>query len=305
VRSLAAVAVIMSVLSIAPAVAAAPEPQQIDLLVFSETAGFRHGSIPAGIAMFKRLAETETDPRYALTVTEAATSDGHFTAASLARYEAVVWLSTTLDVLSDAEQAAFEDYIRGGGGYVGIHAAADTEYAWPWYYDLVGAQFVSHPAIAQATIDVEDRTHAATSHLDATWVKTDEWYNYKQNPRSYVCDTDEEIPGVLDTGSIGRDVFIFHYGVDIPADQDPREKTCGVRVLMSVDESTYANNQDAMGDHPIAWCNEWDGGRAFYTGLGHTDASYTDPLFIQHVTGGVLAAAGLEGTDCEPPPPAE
>jgi cytochrome c len=299
VRPLLALAVILSLMAAAP-VAADPEPMQIDLLVFHETAGFRHSSIPAGVAMFNALAAAQADDRYALRVTEAATSTGHFTAESLAQYEAVVWLSTTLDVLDAAEQAAFEDYIRGGGGYVGIHAAADTEYHWPWYYDLVGAQFVSHPAVAQATIDVEDRTHAATAHLEDTWVKTDEWYNYKKNPRSYVCDSDDEVPGVLDTGSLGADVFIFSYGVDIPEELDPREKTCGVRVLMSLDESTYANNQDAMGDHPIAWCNEWDGGRAFYTGLGHTDASYTDPLFVAHVTGGVLAAAGLEGTDCEP-----
>jgi cytochrome c len=250
--------------------------------------------------MFDELAATEADPRYDLTVTEVAVSDGHFTAESLAGYDVVVWLSTTLDVLDEAEQAAFEDYIRGGGGYVGIHAAADTEYHWPWYYDLVGAQFASHPAVAQATIDVEDRSHASTAHLGDTWVKTDEWYNYKKNPRSYVCDSDEEVPGV-DTGEIGTDVFIFSYGIDIPEELDPREKDCGVRVLMSLDESTYTNNHDAMGDHPIAWCNEWDGGRAFYTGLGHTEESYSDPAFVLHVTGGLLSAAGLDGTDCEPP----
>lgn len=301
-RAAIAVTSMLAVLAVAPAAVAGPEPLQIDVLVFHETAGFRHSSIPAGVAMFTELAATEVDPRYDLSVTEAAVSDGHFTADGLAPYEVVVWLSTTLDVLDDAEQAAFEAYVRGGGGYVGIHAAADTEYQWPWYYDLVGAQFVSHPAVAEATIDVEDRTHVATAHLEETWVKTDEWYNFKANPRSYVCDSDDEVPGVLDTGTIGLDVAIFSYGVDIPAEVDPREPTCGVRVLMSLDESTYANNQDAMGDHPIAWCNEWDGGRAFYTGLGHTEASYTDPLFITHVTGGVLAAAGLDGTDCEPAP---
>jgi type 1 glutamine amidotransferase len=79
-----------------------------------------------------------------------------------------------------------------------------------------------------------------------------------------------------------------------PEDLDQRAENCGVHVLMTLDESTYTNNGDAMGDHPIAWCHDYEGGHAFYTGLGHTEASYTEANFIGHVTGGVLIAAGIE-----------
>jgi len=289
----------VAIAGVPAAVTAESTPEVIDVMVLSETAGFRHGSIEDGIAMFENLAATEELPDVDFTVTSVGDSVGHFTADSLANFDVVVWLSTTGDVLDDAEEEAFEGYVQAGGGYVGIHAAADTEYTWPWYYDLVGGQFKSHPAVQEATIDVENRDHVATAHLPERWTRTDEWYNYKRSPRSYVCNSDEEAPGV-ETGELGVYVFIFFVGVDIPEDVDPREKNCGVNVLLSLDESTYSNNSDAMGDHPIAWCNEWDGGRAFYTGLGHTEASYTEPDFVQHVTGGVLAAAGIEGTTCEP-----
>ena len=109
-----------------------------------------------------------------------------FTAANLAQYKAVVWLSTTGDVLNDAQQAAFEGYIRSGGGYVGVHAAADTEYDWPWYGQLVGAWFKSHPATQQATVNVTDRAHPSTKDVPATWTRTDEWYDYKRSPRADV-----------------------------------------------------------------------------------------------------------------------
>ena len=103
---------------------------------------------------------------------------------NLAQYEAVVFLNTTGDVLNATQQTAFESYIRAGGGYVGVHAAADTEYDWPFYGNLVGAYFASHPAIQQANVKVENRAHAATAHLPQTWTRTDEWYNYRTNPRS-------------------------------------------------------------------------------------------------------------------------
>jgi type 1 glutamine amidotransferase len=98
----------------------------------------------------------------------------------------VVFLSTTGDILNDTQQTAFQSYINGGGGYVGVHAAADTEYGWPFYGQLMGAWFNSHPAIQQVTARVEDRTHQSTAHLGTTWVRTDELYNYSTNPRPNV-----------------------------------------------------------------------------------------------------------------------
>jgi type 1 glutamine amidotransferase len=162
-------------LGAAPA-SAADAPYKV--LVFSKTAGFRHSSIPNGIAAIQTLGSANN---FTVTATEDANA---FTAANLAQYQTVVFMSTTGDVLNDTQQAAFESYIRGGGGYVGVHAAADTEYSWPFYGTLVGAWFSSHPAIQQATVNVEDRTHPATAQLGATWVRTDEWYNYQSNPRT-------------------------------------------------------------------------------------------------------------------------
>jgi cytochrome c len=160
------------------------------VLVFSKTAGFRHDSIPAGIAAIKQLG---TDNHFAVESTEDANA---FTDANLARFDAVVWLSTTGDVLNPDQQGAFERYIAAGGGYAGVHAASDTEYDWPFYGDLVGAYFTSHPQIQQATVNVEDRQHPSTSELPYQWSRTDEWYNYRENPRQ-----DVHVLAALDEGS--------------------------------------------------------------------------------------------------------
>jgi glucose/arabinose dehydrogenase/PKD repeat protein len=159
---------------------AAAQPDGGHLLVFSKTAGYRHDSIPDGIA-----AITDLGAANGFTV-EATEDAAAFTDANLARFDAVVWLSTTGDVLDDTQQQAFERYIGNGGGYAGVHAAADTEYSWPWYGELVGSYFKSHPAIQEADVEVEDHDHPSTAHLPDTWTRTDEWYSYQSNPRSEV-----------------------------------------------------------------------------------------------------------------------
>ncbi|MDZ5661737.1 ThuA domain-containing protein [Nocardioides sp. S-58] len=246
-----------------------------DVLVFSKTTGFRHGSIGAGIRSIKRLGA-----QYGFTV-DATEDAGQFTAANLAQYEAVVWLSTTSDVLDAAQQAAFEDYIQAGGGYVGVHAASDTEYTWPWYGDLVGAYFQSHPAgTPTATIDVEDTTTASSCALPARWERTDEWYNFQ-----------------------GPDNPVVNGG---GTDYSPRTNG-NINVIATLDESTYVEN-DGNGtddDHPIAWYQEFDGGRSFYTGGGHTDASFSEPLFRLHLLGGIQYAAGQEPDACTAVPPTD
>lgn len=219
-----------------------------DVLVFSKTAGFRHSSIDEGIAMIQSLGAAND---FTVTATEDATQ---FNAANLANYEAVVFLSTTGDVLNAAQQTAFEQYIGNGGGWVGIHSAADTEYGWAWYGDLVGAYFQSHPAIQQATVVIADQVHVSTAHLPQQWTRTDEWYNYQINPRG------------------------------------------DVHVLATLDESTYSGGADGY-DHPIAWYHDYDGGRAWYTGLGHTEASYSEQNFRNHVLGGIRYAAGQVPSD--------
>lgn len=215
------------------------------ILVFSRTTTFRHGSIEPGIAALRSLGAAN---QFAVDATE---DPRQFTPANLGRYKAVVFLSTTGDVLNTEQQAAFMAYIRGGGGYVGIHAAADTEHGWPWYGGLVGAYFASHPEPAQARIRVETRSHPSTRTLPDPWSRFDEWYDFAQNPRSR-----------------------------------------GVTVLLTLDESSYSGGQ--MGnDHPIAWYHEYDGGRSWYTGGGHTDESFSEPAFLEHLLGGIRYAAGL------------
>ncbi|MGZ3144739.1 ThuA domain-containing protein [Lentzea chajnantorensis] len=174
--SATAAALVAGAVVTAPPAAAADAPY--DVLVFSKTAGFRHDAIPTGIQLVRDLGAGNN---FTVTATE---DSAVFTTSNLAQYEAVVFLNTTGDVLNATQQTAFESYVRGGGGYVGVHSAADTEYDWPFYGELVGAYFSSHPAIQQATVRTENRAHAATAHLSPAWSRTDEWYNYRSNPRS-------------------------------------------------------------------------------------------------------------------------
>jgi len=148
--------------------------------VFSKTAAFRHDSIPAGIAAIRQLGQ---QLGFSIDATEDAAA---FSDATLPRYKAVVFLSTTGDVLDGPQQAAFERYIRAGGGFVGIHSATDTEYDWAFYGSLVGAYFAGHPDIQTATINVEAPRQPSTSTLPQAWVRRDEWYNFRDNPRGRV-----------------------------------------------------------------------------------------------------------------------
>lgn len=142
--------------------------------MFTRTEGFRHASIEDGVAAVRQLGETH---RFTVEHTE---DPARFTPTELATFDAVVFLNTTGDVLDEAQQTAFEAYVEGGGGFVGIHSASDTEYDWPWYGALVGAYFESHPAIQEATLEVADANHPATRALPNPWIRTDEWYTFRQ-----------------------------------------------------------------------------------------------------------------------------
>jgi type 1 glutamine amidotransferase len=151
------------------------------ILVFTKTAGFRHASIPAAVRAVRELATGTGE--IAVDTTEDASV---FSDAGLARYDAVVFLMTTGDVLDEGQQRAFERFVRAGHGFVGVHSAADTEYGWPWYGGLVGAHFRSHPQIQRARIDVRTKQHPSTAILPRRWQRTDEWYNFARNPRPEV-----------------------------------------------------------------------------------------------------------------------
>ncbi|PYC67131.1 glycosyl hydrolase [Micromonospora arborensis] len=247
----AAMAALAVIACTTPATPASAADAPYDVLVFSKTAGFRHDAIPVGIQTIRDLGAANN---FTVTATEDAAA---FTTGNLAQYEAVVFLNTTGDVLNASQQTAFESYIGSGRGYVGVHAASDTEYDWPFYGNLVGAWFASHPAIQQANVKVEDRGQAATAHLPQTWTRTDEWYNYRTNARSTA------------------------------------------HVLATLDESSYSGG--GMGaDHPLSWCKSYSGGRSFYTGAGHTQASYAEPAFRAHLLGGIRYASGRSKADCRP-----
>jgi len=155
----------------APA-AQSPLPRRI--LVFTKTAGFRHDSIPAGIKCMRELAAA------AKLEVEATEDSAQFTPSNLARFGVVVFLNTTGDVLPErAQEEAFERWLEGGGSFMGVHAATDTEFKWPWFARMVGGQFAGHPKVQPAEQVVVNRTHPATAHLPERWKRTDEWYNFK------------------------------------------------------------------------------------------------------------------------------
>ncbi len=158
------------------------QAQEFRVLVFSKTAGFRHSSIDEGITMFQELA---SEYNFEADFSE---DSQIFLNSNLSQYDAVVFLNTTGDILTNSEQAAFETYFRSGKGWLGVHAAADCEYTWNWYGNLLGnrAYFLSHPVQQDARVITEDRAHPCCRHLDPEWNRFDEWYNYQNNPRADV-----------------------------------------------------------------------------------------------------------------------
>ena len=164
------------------------------LLVFSKTEGFRHQSIEAGKEFFFNFGKEQG---YAIDTTEDASL---FTEENLKGYSAVIFLNTTGDVLNAAQQANFERYIQAGGGYVGIHAASDTEYDWPWYGKLMGGWFNGHPSdpnVRKGKVTVLDKNHPSTESLPDTWEKTDEFYNFKSlnTEMNFLISVDEKSYG--------------------------------------------------------------------------------------------------------------
>ncbi|MCU7552271.1 ThuA domain-containing protein [Chitinophagaceae bacterium LB-8] len=218
-------------------------PKQKKVLVFSKTAGFRHTSaIEAGKI---EIGEMGKKNKFAVDTTE---SSEAFTVENLKQYAAVIFLCTTGDVLNEEQQKAFEQFIRNGGGYVGLHSAADTEYDWEWFGGLNGAYFKNHPRQQEAVFNVVNSNHIATAHLPKVWKRFDELYNFKW------------------------------IGIDL-------------NVLITIDENSYSGGGNGY-NHPMAWYHEYDGGRGFYTALGHDNKSWQDPLYQQHVLGGIKYVIG-------------
>ncbi len=233
------------------------EDEALSLLVFTRRLGWHHNNaIAEAILAVQGLGR---DNGFTVVHSE---DPSAFSEDNLAGYDAVMFLltsddeETAEDVLDEAGKAAFEGYIQAGGGFVGVHSASDTGYGWPWYGELVGAVFDAHPTgdlqFQEVALVVEDADHPSTRHLPNPWRRSDEWYNFRSNPRDR-----------------------------------------GVTVLLRIDTATFEGG--TMGDdHPIAWYQDFGGGRSWYTAGGHTAESYADPAFMQHLLGGILYAAGRE-----------
>ena len=212
------------------------------VLVFTLTKGYHHASIPAGVLAIQKLGiennfsvDTTSDP-------------GQFQETILNKYAAVIFLHTTGELLNIYQQVAFERYIQSGGGFLGIHAAADAEYDWRWYGRLVGGYFNGHPAQQTADVKREDPTDATTRFLPARWKRKDEWYNFKM-------------------------------------------LSPNLHVLLTVDENSYQGGTNGK-FHPVSWYHDFDGGRSWYTAMGHTNESYTDTIFLGHLLAGIQYVIG-------------
>jgi type 1 glutamine amidotransferase len=231
------------------------------VLTFSKTALYRNEVTEAAVAAVAALGAANG---FAVDHSEDA---GVFTDDRLAAYDAVIFLMPSGRTLDAAQQAAFERYIRAGGGFVGVHSAAIVDWDdpydyWPWYEGLVGAYFHDHSDVQPHTIIVEDRTHPSTAHLPGRWEHTDEIYNFFKHPRD---NPNLHILLKIDVSSVpGND----------PGNHEYRSTTMG-------------------SDHPVAWYQDYDGGRSWYTSMGDTFESWqSDALFLQHILGGILYAAG-------------
>ncbi len=232
------------------------------VLIFSATAanGYRHASIPAGVAALRNLPQAFPDCPFSTEATEDASV---FTTESLARFAVIVLLQTAGDFLTTEQLGALQAFVRSGGGVVSIHCASTgmPSDQSGWYSRLVGAAFDMHPVPQQGLVRVADAQHPIIARSLGTgagmqrngdgkweWDWFDEWYNFKARPSSTV------------------------------------------NVLLEVDEASYSGGTHGK-DHPIAWSQEFEGGRSFYTALGHFDAAYQDPGFMGQLRDAILWTA--------------
>jgi len=229
--------------------------EQFNVLLFTMTQGYHHQSQLEGVAAMRTMAQKhfftldwQEDPAV-------------FNDENLKKFQVIVFLSTTGDILNPEQKAAMERFIKSGKGFVGIHSASDTEYQWNWYTQLVGRSFHIHPVIQTAELQVIDRKFPGLERLPERFLWTEEWYEFGP------------------------------------------ENTKGLNYILAVDEKSYDPVADwgskkgtGMGKfHPMAWYHDFDGGRSFYTALGHTAADYSDALFLEHVYGGIYWAATGKG----------
>jgi hypothetical protein len=229
--------------------------QKMNILVFSKTAGYRHDCIEDATAALKNIAQKQN---WHIDATEDSLV---FTSGNLKKYDVVIFLQTTNNILNHNQQEAFESYIENGGSLVTIHSGTVTEYEWPWYENAIGAYFTGHPPVQPGKVIIEDRNHPSTEHFpDSVWVIDDEWYSFDRNPRE-----DVHVLMSIDENS---------YEVD--------------------DNRWFEGVEQRMGDHPLVWYKKVGKGRVFQTALGHESELYQNKLFQKHLIGAIEWAGNKE-----------
>ena len=232
-------------------VSSASAQKQFKTLLVTTTKGWHHESLHAGVLAIQQLGIKNF---FDVTLWE---NPGGFTDQYLAQFQAVIFLNTTGDIFDTAQQKVMERFIKSGKGFVGIHSASDTEYEWEWYTKLVGRMFHIHPAVQTAKMKVLDPKFPGLQDFENGKLWTDEWYEFSP------------------------------------------EKTTGLNYVLAVDEASYnakvnwgAKKGEGMGAmHPIAWYHNYDGGRSFYTALGHIPTNFSNEAFLNHLYAGILWAA--------------
>lgn len=224
----------------------------IRVLNFQADSGFEHDSKAEALAMVERLGRKNGWR------VDTSSEPDFLSPDRLARYDVVIFnnnCGTNKRIFNDAQHRSLQSFIRSGGGFVGIHCAGAIWHEGgefqKWYEGLIGTRLVSHPHVQEAKLIVERSDHPCTSHLPGDWIVTDEWHKFSTNPREQV------------------------------------------HVLISLDESTYEGNESNKmgGDHPFTWYQYYDGGRSFFTSLGHTKEVYRNADYQRMVEAGIVWAA--------------
>ena len=229
------------------------QSKQFKALLVTTTRGWHHESVHAGVLAIQQLAIKNY-----FDVSLFEDPDG-FTDKYLEQFKVIIFLNTTADIFDSAQQKVMERFIQSGKGFVGIHSASDTEYDWDWYTKLVGRMFYIHPVIQTAKVTIVDTNFSGLQGFAGNKLWTDEWYEFGP------------------------------------------EKIAGLNYVLAVDETTYnpkvewaARNKKGIGMgkfHPVSWYHNYDGGRSFYTALGHLPSIYSEPIFLNHLYAGIFWAA--------------
>jgi type 1 glutamine amidotransferase len=225
--------------------------KQFKALLVTTTLGWHHESVHAGVLAIQQLGVRNA---FDVTLME---DPGSITDKNLEQFKVIIFLNTTGNIFDSTQQKVMERYIQSGKGFVGIHSASDTEYDWPWYNQLVGRMFHIHPVIQTAKVNILDADFPGLQGFSNNKWWTDEWYEFGP------------------------------------------EKTSDLHYILSIDETSYNPKVDwgnkkglGMGKlHPVAWYHNYDGGRSFYTALGHLPSIYSDAAFLNHLYAGIFWAA--------------